>query len=122
MASRRPFDSAQDRLRAARHPSTEPVLSSAEGLRSAQGERVLAGALAQDLARVLLVLHAHLPWVVDTSQEHWLHEAILDCYLPLLDVLEKLPDGAHRLTLSVSPVLCAMLKHPAARRRTDAYL
>jgi 1,4-alpha-glucan branching enzyme len=73
-------------------------------------------------ARVLVVLHAHLPWVVDTTEERWLHEAVLDCYLPLLDVLEKLPDRAGALTLSVSPVLCAMLRHPGARRRTADFL
>lgn len=69
---------------------------------------------------VVLVLHSHLPWVVDTSQEKWLHEAVLDCYLPLLDVLERAPKG--RLTLSVTPVLAAMLEHSAARERTKAFI
>jgi 1,4-alpha-glucan branching enzyme len=70
----------------------------------------------------LLILHAHLPWVVGTREERWLHEAILDCYLPLLEVLEKLPDGAQRVTVSLSPVLCAMWRDGGARKRTAAWL
>jgi 1,4-alpha-glucan branching enzyme len=73
-------------------------------------------------ARVVLVLHAHLPWVAGTREERWLHEAILDCYLPLLEVLEKLPDGARRITVSISPVLCAMWNDRGARKRTAVYL
>jgi 1,4-alpha-glucan branching enzyme len=71
----------------------------------------------------VLVLHAHLPWVIDTEEERWLHEAMLDCYLPLLDVLEGLKGGSRpRLTLSVTPVLAAMWRHPRARQRTRAHL
>jgi 1,4-alpha-glucan branching enzyme len=69
---------------------------------------------------VVLVLHAHLPWVVGTREERWLHEAVLDCYLPLLDVLERSPKG--RLTLSVTPVLAAMLDHGPARERSRAFI
>jgi 1,4-alpha-glucan branching enzyme len=74
------------------------------------------------MTRTVLVLHAHLPWVIGTREERWLHEAILDCYLPLLEVLEKLPDRAQRVTISLSPVLCAMWRDRGARTRTLAYL
>ncbi|MBK7865184.1 MAG: DUF1957 domain-containing protein [Archangiaceae bacterium] len=66
------------------------------------------------------MLHAHLPWVVGTREERWLHEAVLDCYLPLLDVLERAPRG--RLTLSVTPVLAAMLADGPARERSRAFI
>lgn len=66
------------------------------------------------------MLHAHLPWVLGTTEERWLHEAVLDCYLPLLEVLEKAPRG--RLTMSVTPVLAAMLDDAAGRERTAEYL
>jgi len=71
-------------------------------------------------SRTVLVLHAHLPWVIGTENERWLHEAVLDCYLPLLDVLERAPKG--RLTLSVTPVLVAMLEDEGARKRTRAFI
>jgi len=44
---------------------------------------------------LLLVLHAHLPYVrhpddEDHLEEEWLREAVLECYLPLLELLERL--------------------------------
>ncbi len=67
--------------------------------------------------RLVLFLHAHLPYVrhVDRAnvlEEDWLFEAITDVYLPLCRNLdrwhrERVPV---RLTLSVSPTLVAMLK------------
>lgn len=64
-----------------------------------------------------LVLHAHLPFVrhpehEDFLEEDWLFEAITETYLPLLDCLERLRRDAvpFRLTLSLSPTLCAMLQ------------
>jgi 1,4-alpha-glucan branching enzyme len=64
-----------------------------------------------------LLLHAHLPFVrhmeeEQVFEEHWLFEAITDCYLPLIQVLEGWQrDGlAPRVTLSVSPTLAAMLQ------------
>ena len=44
---------------------------------------------------LLLVLHAHLPWVRHPEdpfflEEHWLVEAITESYIPILSRLEKL--------------------------------
>jgi 1,4-alpha-glucan branching enzyme len=70
--------------------------------------------------RIAFVLHAHLPWVLGHGTwphgEEWLAEAIVHCYLPLLDALRRLADRGRRnlLTVSVTPVLAAML----ADRRT----
>ena len=73
---------------------------------------------------LLLVLHAHLPYVrhpddEDHLEEEWLREAVLECYLPLLDLLERLADERVpvRLTLSLSPTLVAMLQDPLLRAR-----
>ena len=66
-----------------------------------------------------LVLHAHLPFVRQPEhekflEESWLFEGITETYLPLLDVLHGWSrDGLQaRLTLSLSPTLCAMLRDP----------
>jgi 1,4-alpha-glucan branching enzyme len=73
---------------------------------------------------LLLVLHAHLPYVrhpddEDHLEEEWLREAVLECYLPLLDLLERLADDRVpvRLTLSLTPTLVAMLEDPLLRAR-----
>ena len=70
------------------------------------------------------MLHAHLPYVrhpddEDHLEEEWLREAVLECYLPLLDLLERLGDDRVpvRLTLSLTPTLVAMLEDPLLRAR-----
>src|SRR5262245_42607983 len=75
------------------------------------------------------VLHAHLPFVRhpefnDPIEERWLHEAVVECYLPLLEVLHGwLRDGLpFVLTLSLSPPLVAMLDDALLRNRTRRYL
>jgi len=76
-----------------------------------------------------LVLHAHLPFVRHPEhsrflEEHWLFEAITDCYLPLLEVLFSLPPrpSGPYLTLSLSPTLVAMLDDTLLRGRFVDYL
>ena len=71
-----------------------------------------------------LLLHAHLPFVrhpefEDSLEERWLVEALLECYLPLLRMLEGRADrGAPgRITVSLSPTLLAMLADPLLRDR-----
>lgn len=76
-----------------------------------------------------LVLHAHLPFVRHPEHEHfleesWLYEAITETYLPLLRMLEgwerdKIPA---RITLTLSPTLCAMLLDPLLQSRYDRHL
>jgi 1,4-alpha-glucan branching enzyme len=63
-----------------------------------------------------IVLHAHLPFVHHPEherffEENWLFEAITECYLPLLGVLDRLQRDQvdYRLTLSLSPPLISML-------------
>lgn len=73
--------------------------------------------------RLALVLHAHLPWVRArdpwTPTERWFHEAMWECYLPLVAWLERRPLA---VTLSVSPPLAAMFEDPLLRARTAEHL
>ncbi len=78
---------------------------------------------------LLLLLHAHLPYVRHPEnpyhlEENWLYEAITATYLPLLLELHKLLDGgaSPRLTLSLSPTLCSMLRDRLLGERYRAYL
>ncbi len=80
-------------------------------------------------AQLALVLHAHLPYVrhpeqVRSLEENWLHEAIADCYLPLLDVLgaAQARGSPCCLTLSLSPTLLSMLADPSLPDRFLDYL
>ncbi|HWI61603.1 MAG TPA: 1,4-alpha-glucan branching protein domain-containing protein [Symbiobacteriaceae bacterium] len=78
---------------------------------------------------VALVLHAHLPFVRhpdrdDYLEERWLFEAISECYLPLIESLERLESERipFRLTLSLSPTLMSMLDDPLLQARYQQYL
>src|SRR5215510_5361643 len=76
-----------------------------------------------------LVLHAHLPFVRHPEhahflEENWLYEAITESYLPLIQVMDGwLRDGMEtRLTLTLSPPLCAMLLDPLLQDRYVRHL
>lgn len=76
-----------------------------------------------------LVLHAHLPFVRhpehdDFLEEWWLYEAVVECYLPLLAAFQRLTDEGlpWRLSLTLSPPLCGMLRDPLLRSRTARHL
>jgi len=78
---------------------------------------------------VALVLHAHLPFIrhlepAGALEERWLFEAVAECYIPLLSMLERLKaEGIpFRLTVSLSPTLMAMLDDPLLRSRCRQYL
>jgi len=71
-----------------------------------------------------LVLHAHLPFVRHPEhpvflEENWLFEAMLESYIPLVDMLNGLMnDGIHfRLAMGISPTLCEMLADTMLRER-----
>lgn len=81
------------------------------------------------LPAIAIVLHAHLPYVPATEggqslEERWLYQALWECYLPLLDVLERLDeDGVPaRWTVSLSPTLIAMLGEARRREAFGHYL
>src|SRR5882762_10718963 len=64
-----------------------------------------------------LILHAHLPFVRHPEHEHfieeeWLFEAMTESYIPLLRMMQRLVDDfvPFKLTMSITPTLCAMLQ------------
>src|SRR5262245_17033968 len=76
-----------------------------------------------------MVLHAHLPYIRHPEyryhlEENWLYEAVTATYLPLLEVWRGLArDGVpYRVTMSMSPPLCTMLRDDLLKHRTAAYL
>jgi len=76
-----------------------------------------------------IILHAHLPFVRHPEhdkflEESWLFEAITESYLPLLQVMNGWHnDGMEaRLTLTLSPTLCAMLRDPLLNDRYTRHL
>lgn len=81
------------------------------------------------MLRLLVVLHAHLPWVrepdlADFLEEDWFHEARFESYLPLVGMLDDwVRDGiTARLTVSLSPPLCEMLVDPLLAQRFELRL
>ncbi len=71
-----------------------------------------------------LILHAHLPFVRHPEQEHfleetWLFEAITETYVPLLRMMQRLvhDNVPFKLTMSITPTLCAMLQDELLRER-----
>ncbi len=80
-------------------------------------------------AYLSLVLHAHLPFVRHPEhekflEESWLFEAITETYIPLLQSIEGWQrDGMNvRLTLTLSPTLCSMLRDPLLQSRYERHL
>jgi 1,4-alpha-glucan branching enzyme len=76
-----------------------------------------------------LLLHAHLPFVRHPEhdrflEEDWLYEAVVETYLPLLEVMDgwTRDEVPWRLTLSLTPPLCAMLSDDLLRERCAAHL
>ncbi len=76
-----------------------------------------------------LILHAHLPFVRHPEherflEESWFYEAVTECYLPLLErLLAWERDRLNvRITLVLSPTLCAMLLDPLLCARYEGRL
>lgn len=76
-----------------------------------------------------LVLHAHLPYVRSSQpgslEEDWFFQALLESYLPLLELLEAAaedPAQAPRLTLGLSPTLLSLLSAADLQARFPAWL
>lgn len=77
-----------------------------------------------DHGYLMMVLHAHLPYVRhpeydDFLEEDWLYEAITETYIPLIGMCERLAeDGVpFRLTMSLTPTLLSMLADPLLQER-----
>src|SRR5262245_32095968 len=64
-----------------------------------------------------LILHAHLPFVRHPEHRHfleedWFFEAITESYVPLVRMMQRLADDhvPFKLSMSITPTLCAMLQ------------
>jgi 1,4-alpha-glucan branching enzyme len=71
-----------------------------------------------------IILHAHLPFVRHPDHKHfleeeWLFEAITETYVPLLRMMQRLVHDRvpFKLTISITPTLCAMLQDRLLRER-----
>ena len=81
------------------------------------------------LGKLAIVLHAHLPYVrkneINSLEEDWLFQAILECYIPLLKVLEysseEHPNNT-KLTLSLSPTLLSLLQNEQIQKTFPSWI
>lgn len=80
-------------------------------------------------SHLLVVLHAHLPFVRSPEhprflEENWLFEALTECYIPLLQMLSRTAEKgiAGTINLSLSPTLMTMLADPLLKERYSAHL
>ncbi len=81
------------------------------------------------LGRLAIVLHAHLPYVrkheKNSLEEDWLFQAILECYIPLLKVMESSKKKNIRntkLTLSLSPTLLSLLQNKQIQKKFSSWI
>ncbi len=85
--------------------------------------------MPQAAGHLAVVLHAHLPFVRHPEhprflEESWFFEAVVEVYLPLIQLCEgwvrdRVPA---RITLSLSTTLCAMLSDSLLLKRTGTYI
>ncbi len=74
------------------------------------------------------IFHSHLPYVrkagVWPFGEEWLHEALSETYIPLLDVFYNLiEEGAKpKVTIGITPVLAEQLNDPYLSERFQKYM
>lgn len=82
--------------------------------------------MAEPYGAFALVLHSHLPYVLSHNrlEEEWLLEAVVESYLPLLQVLERLvlQGISPKVTIGLTPVLLEQLADPRFAPTLLAYL
>ena len=71
-----------------------------------------------------IVLHAHLPYVRSEEpgslEEDWFFQALVECYLPLLETLEVASEDssqAPKITIGLSPTLLSLLEDEVLKNR-----
>ncbi len=76
-----------------------------------------------------IVLHAHLPYVrsleAGSLEEDWFFQALMECYLPLLELLErshKAPCQNPKITIGVSPTLLSLLSDKELQQKFPSWL
>ncbi len=75
------------------------------------------------------VLHTHLPYCRLAGRwphgEEWIHEALLECYLPLLGAFRDLSGpvtGTLGVTINITPILAEQLRDPLIHQHFEEYL
>lgn len=123
---------AHDERKTASSPHVWPSGPAISATRPTSDAQPTRGASAPQRAStdgaLALVLHAHLPFVRHPEhevflEEDWLYEAIVECYLPLLELCERLVRQGvdYHFTLALSPPLVAMLGDELLRDRMDRH-
>lgn len=73
------------------------------------------------------VLHSHLPYAREAGMwphgEEWVHEAMSETYIPLLNALYDLKEEGirYRITVSVTPILAEQLDDDLIKRHFDTF-
>ncbi|QYK52664.1 MAG: DUF1957 domain-containing protein [Fimbriimonadaceae bacterium] len=79
------------------------------------------------IGRFMLVLHSHMPYVLSHGKSphgtDWIFESAIECYLPLLDALERLRQQGikPRWTVNITPILAEQLDDPAFKAGFEEY-
>lgn len=79
------------------------------------------------VGRFLLCLHSHMPYVLSHGKSphgtDWLFESAAECYLPLLDALDRLlAEGiSPRWTVNMTPILAEQLNDPGFKQGFEDY-
>ncbi len=87
-----------------------------------------AGASDRPVPGFALVLHTHLPFVLNHGRwphgSDWLNEATVECYLPLLEAARRLvADGiSPRWTINISPVLAEQLASGVFQKEMEFFI
>tara|TARA_Y100000589_G_scaffold13707_1_gene11074 strand:+ start:1110 stop:2699 length:1590 start_codon:yes stop_codon:yes gene_type:complete len=83
----------------------------------------------KDLGSLAFILHAHLPYVrkneTNSLEEDWFFQALLECYLPLIKVLEKaleVEPKNTKLTISLSPTLLSLFKSKDLQKKFPSWI
>ncbi len=76
-----------------------------------------------------IVLHAHLPYVRSEEpgslEEDWFFQALVECYLPLLEILEEASSSNNqspKITIGLSPTLLSLLEDELLKKRFKAWV
>ncbi|WP_019421403.1 1,4-alpha-glucan branching protein domain-containing protein [Paenibacillus sp. OSY-SE] len=83
----------------------------------------------QNQGQIALILHAHLPYVrhphrPNSLEERWFFEAMMETYLPLIDVFRRLEQDnvPFRITMTLSPTLLSMMEDKLMQSRFEEHL
>tara|TARA_Y100001968_G_scaffold333661_1_gene398120 strand:+ start:54562 stop:56124 length:1563 start_codon:yes stop_codon:yes gene_type:complete len=79
--------------------------------------------------KLALVLHAHLPYVrsveAGSLEEDWFFQALIECYLPLLETLETSNASKNetpKITISLSPTLLSLIDDKELKKRFTLWI